>query len=313
MARFLVTGGAGFIGSNLVRHLLDAGEYVRVIDDLSTGRQENLADILSDIELLQETICDPRACQRAVENVDFVLHQAALGSVPRSVKDPLASNSANVTGTLNMLIASRDAGIRRFVCAGSSSIYGDTLVLPKTETLPANPISPYGITKVTKTDYCRVFSQVYGLSTVVLHYFNVYGPRQDPHSAYAAVIPRFVRALLQGERAVIYGDGFQTRDFTFIDDCIRANLLACDAGEEVDGEAFNVSYGQQVTIQTVYDVISELLGVDAEPEYADPRPGDVLHSLADTSKARKMLGYQPQYDIRAGLTKVIDWYKEQLA
>jgi len=313
MARFLVTGGAGFIGSNLVRHLLTAGEHVRVIDDLSTGRQDNLADILSDIELLRETVCDPESCRRAVEGVEYVLHQAALGSVPRSVKDPLVSNEANVTGTLNMLIAARDAGVRRFVCAGSSSVYGDTQVLPKVETMAPNPISPYGVTKVTKGHYCRIFSQIYGLPTVVLHYFNVYGPRQDPHSAYAAVIPRFVSALLRGERAVIYGDGLQTRDFTYIEDCVNANLLACQAGEKADGEAFNVSYGQQVTIRTVHDIICELLGVDSEPEYAAPRPGDVLDSLADISKAREILGYEPQYGIRAGLTKAIGWYKEHLA
>ena len=313
MARFLVTGGAGFIGSNLVRYLLGAGEHVRVIDDVSTGRQENLADVLSDIELLQETICNPEASRRAVEDVDYVLHQAALGSVPRSVRDPLASNEANITGTLSLLVAARDAGVRRFVCAGSSSIYGDTRVLPKTETMAPNPISPYGVTKVTKAHYCRVFSQVYGFPTVVLHYFNVYGPRQDTHSAYAAVIPRFVSALLRGERAVIYGDGLQTRDFTFIDDCVRANLLACDAGEEADGEAFNVSYGQQVTIRSVHDIICELLDVDSEPKYEAHRPGDVRDSLADTSKALEILGYRPQYDIRAGLTKAIDWYKEHLA
>lgn len=313
MARFLVTGGAGFIGSNLVRHLLTAGEHVRVIDDLSTGRQENLADVLSDIELFQETICDPEACRGAVKDVDYVLHQAALGSVPRSVKDPLASNEANITGTLNMLIAARDAGVRRFVCAGSSSIYGDTQVLPKVETMAPNPISPYGVTKVAKGHYCRVFSQVYGLSTVVLHYFNVYGPRQDPHSAYAAVIPRFVSALLRGERAVIYGDGLQTRDFTFIEDCIQANLLACTAPEAVNGGAFNIAFGEQVTIRTVFDIIRELLGVEAEPEYTDPRPGDVRDSLADIAKAREMLEYRPQYSIRAGLNKAIGWYKEHLA
>ncbi|MCD6283592.1 SDR family oxidoreductase [bacterium] len=312
MARFLVSGGAGFIGSNLVRRLLAAGERVRVIDDLSTGRLENLADILPDIELHQDTVCDLKACRRALEGVDYVLHQAALGSVPRSVEDPLASNEANVTGTLNMLIAARDAGVRRFVCAGSSSIYGDTQVLPKAEAMAPNPISPYGVTKVAKTHYCHVFSQVYGLPTVVLHYFNVYGPRQDPHSAYAAVIPRFVSALMRGERAVIYGNGLQTRDFTYIDDCVQANLLACEAGEEADGEAFNVSYGEQVTIRTVHNIICELLEVDSEPEYADPRAGDVRDSLADTVKAREILGYQPQYDIRAGLSKAISWYREHL-
>ncbi len=312
MSRFLVTGGAGFIGSNLVRHLAAAGERVRVIDDMSTGRRENLADILPDIELVEETVCNPEACRRAVDGIDYVLHQAALGSVPRSVKDPQASNEANVTGTLNMLVAARDSGVRRFVCAGSSSIYGDTKELPKVETMPSNPISPYGVTKAAKEHYCRVFTRVYGLSTVVLHYFNVYGPRQDPQSAYAAVIPRFVSALLRGERAVIYGDGLQTRDFTYIDDCIAANLLACKAESDVDGEAFNISYGQQVSIRAVYDVICELLGADVEPVYADPRPGDVRDSLADTAKARKMLGYSPQYDIRAGLEKAIGWYREHL-
>jgi nucleoside-diphosphate-sugar epimerase len=312
MALFLVTGGAGFIGSNLARHLVAAGEQVRVIDDMSTGRWENLDDILPGIEMLQETICNPEACRRAVDGVDYVLHQAALGSVPRSIKDPQASNEANVTGTLNMLVAARDSGVRRFVCAGSSSIYGDTKVLPKIETMTPNPISPYGVTKVAKEYYCRVFAKVYGLSTVVLHYFNVYGPRQDPQSTYAAVIPRFISALLRGERAVIYGDGLQTRDFTYIDDCVTANLLACNVQGNMVGKAFNISYGQQVSIRTVHSIICELLGVDSEPIYADPRLGDVRDSLADTTKAQKTLGYEPKYDIRAGLEKAIGWYREHL-
>jgi nucleoside-diphosphate-sugar epimerase len=202
--------------------------------------------------------------------------------------------------------------VHRFICAGSSSTYGDTEGLPKVETMTPNPISPYAVTKAAKEYYCRVFARVYGLSTVVLHYFNVYGPRQDPQSTYAAVIPRFVSALLRGEHPVIYGDGLQTRDFTYIDDCVAANLLACRATGNVDGGAFNISYGQQVSVRTVYDIISELLGIDVEPEYADPRPGDVRDSLADTTKAREMLGYEPKYDIRAGLERAIGWYREDL-
>ncbi|OGK08925.1 MAG: Vi polysaccharide biosynthesis protein VipB/TviC [Candidatus Riflebacteria bacterium RBG_13_59_9] len=313
MAHYLVTGGAGFIGSNLTRHLLEAGETVRIVDNLSTGKPENLAPIRSDVEFIEDTICDTDVCRRVAAGMDFVLHQAALGSVPRSVADPQASNQANITGTLNMLVAARDAGVERFVCAGSSSVYGDTVQLPKVETMTPRPLSPYGVTKLAKEHYCRVFWQVYGMPTIVLRYFNVYGPRQDPQSMYAAVIPRFARALLRSEKAVIYGDGLQTRDFTFIEDCIQANLLACTAPKAANGEAFNIAFGEQVTIRAVFDILRELLGVEAEPEYTGPRPGDVRDSLADTAKARRLLGYEPRNDIRTGLAKTSDWYREHLA
>lgn len=312
MAHFLVTGGAGFIGSNLVQHLLEAGHSVRVVDDLSTGRRENLQAFLSGIDFIQDTVCDPRVCNRAVDGVQFVLHQAALGSVPRSVEDPAATNHANVTGTVSLLMAAKDAGVERFVCAGSSSVYGDTPTLPKVETMTPRPLSPYAVSKLTQEHYCQVFSRVYGLPTVVLRYFNIYGAHQDPESTYAAVIPRFTRALLRGEPAVIYGDGQHTRDFTFIEDCVQANLLACSAPAEALGEVFNIAYGEQVSVQTVFETIRGLLGAFGEPQYTDPRAGDVRDSLADISKARRMLGYQPRFDIRTGLQKAMDWYRRHL-
>ncbi len=312
MARFLVTGGAGFIGSNLVQHLLAAGHHARVVDDLSTGRRDNLRSFLPDIEFIEDTVCDPAVCARAVKDVDFVLHQAALGSVPRSVKDPASTNYANVNGTVSLLVAARDAGVQRFVCAGSSSVYGDTPALPKVETMTPRPLSPYAVSKLTQEHYCQVFYRVYGLPTVVLRYFNIYGRRQDPESAYAAVIPRFARALLRGEPAVIYGDGRQTRDFTFIEDCVQANLLACQAPEAALGEVFNIAYGEQVTVQTVFETIRSLLGASGEPRYAEPRAGDVRDSLADTAKAQKLLGYKPRFNIRAGLENAMDWYRENL-
>jgi nucleoside-diphosphate-sugar epimerase len=312
MARFLVTGGAGFIGSNLAVHLLKAGHSVRVVDDLSTGRRENLQAFLPDIDFIQDTVCDPGVCNRAVDGVEFVLHQAALGSVPRSVEDPAATNHANVTGTVSLLVAAREAGVERFVCAGSSSVYGDTPTLPKVETMTPRPLSPYAVSKLTQEHYCQVFFRVYGLPTVVLRYFNIYGPRQDPESTYAAVIPRFTRALLHGEPAVIYGDGQQTRDFTFIEDCVQANLLACSAPAEALGEVFNIAYGEQVTVQTVFETIRDLLGASAEPQYTDSRPGDVKDSLADTSSARRLLGYQPRFGIRTGLERAMDWYRRHL-
>jgi len=312
MARFLVTGGAGFIGSNLVYRLLASSHTVRVVDDLSTGRRENLEEVLGSVEFMADTLCDPAVCRQAVQAVDFVLHQAALGSVPRSVKDPVKSNQANVVGTLNLLVAARDAGVQRFVCAGSSSVYGETEKLPKVETMTPQPVSPYAVTKLAQEHYCRVFWRVYGLPTVVLRYFNVYGPRQDPHSDYAAVIPRFARALLRGEKAVIYGDGLQTRDFTFVDDCVEANLLACSAPPEANGGVYNIAYGEQVRIRTVYEILRELLQVEAEPEYAPPRAGDIRDSLADISLARRVLNYRPRSNIRAGLARTISWYREQL-
>lgn len=313
MALYLVTGGAGFIGSNIALHILQAGGRVRVLDDLSTGRRENLRGIIGDIDFHEATVCDPAACAKACAGADFVLHQAALGSVPRSIEDPVASNEANVTGTVNMLAAARDAGVQRFVCAGSSSVYGDAPGMPRVESIPPRPMSPYAVTKLTQELYNIVFHRVYGLPTVVLRYFNVYGPRQDPHSAYAAVIPRFASALLTGGKAVIYGDGMQTRDFTFIEDCVQANMLACSAPDGASGRAYNIACGKQTSIIGVYETLKGLLGGKGEPSFEPPRAGDPRDSLADITAAQEALGYSPQYDISAGLAKTAQWYRSSLA
>jgi nucleoside-diphosphate-sugar epimerase len=249
--------------------------------------------------------------QEAMEGADYVLHQAALGSVPKSVADPLTTHDVNLNGHMNVLVAARDAGVRRLVCAGSSSSYGDTPELPKVETMPPLPLSPYGVTKYGQELYCQVFTRVYGLETVVLRYFNIYGPRQDPFSEYAAVIPIFVKALLENRPPTIYGDGKQSRDFTFIDDCVQANLKACDA-PGVAGEVFNVATGNRVTLLAMYDLLCELLGRAIRPIHGSDRVGDIKHSLADIDKARRLLGYEPAYDIRAGLGAAIHWYRDNL-
>lgn len=311
MATYLVTGGAGFIGSHLVEELVGRGESVRVLDDFSTGKRENLEPWLGKVDLMEGSVEDVEICERAVYGVDFVLHQAALCSVPRSVEDPVATNKANVTGGLNMLWVSKRAGVKRFVCASSSSVYGDSEVLPKTETMPLNPCSPYAVSKMVKEYYCKVFFRLYGLGTVVLRYFNVYGSRQDPDSAYAAVIPSFARALVRGGKATIYGDGEQSRDFTYVKDCVRANLLACEA-RGAAGEVFNVASGRRTSINALYGSIAELLGSQERPTYVNPRPGDVRHSLADITKAQGILGYEPIYTIEKGLRETIDWYRNHL-
>ncbi len=255
---------------------------------------------------------DPETCRRACEGVDFVLHEAALGSVPRSIEDPALSNECNVTGTLNMLVAARDAGVRRFVFAASSSAYGDTPALPKVETMPPQPLSPYALTKLAGEEYCRLFTELYGLQTVSLRYFNVFGKRQDPFSTYAAVIPKFVSALLRGEPPEIYGDGEQTRDFTYIEDVVQANLRACEAPEEACGQVYNIAFGERISLNELYREIARLLGTDLPPRYGPPRPGDVRHSLADISKARSLLGYRPRYDVATGLGEAIAWYRANL-
>lgn len=311
MARFLVTGAAGFIGSNLVEALLRAGEAVRGLDNFLTGKRENLRG-LEAAEFLEGDVRDPETCARACEGVEYVLHQAALGSVPRSVENPVLSNECNVTGTLNMLVAARDAGVRRFVFAASSSAYGDTPTLPKVETMSARPLSPYALTKHVGEQYCRIFTDLYGLETVSLRYFNVFGRRQDPFGAYAAVIPRFVSSLLAGCSPEIYGDGEQTRDFTYVADVVQANRKACAAPREACGEVFNVACGARISLNELHREIARLLGSDREPVYAPPRAGDVRHSLADVGKARRLLAYEPTYDVRRGLEEAIGWYRENL-
>ena len=311
MSRYLITGVAGFIGSNLAEALLAARETVHGLDDFSTGRRENL-DGLDGLEFLEGDIRDLEACRAACAGVDFVLHQAALGSVPRSVADPITSNAANVTGTLNLLVAARDAGVRRLVFAASSSAYGDTPTLPKVETMPAKPLSPYAITKYTGEEYCRTFTALYGFETVALRYFNVFGRRQDPHSTYAAVIPKFASALLRGQSPEIHGDGEQTRDFTYIANVVQANLKACQAPVEACGQVYNVACGERISLNRLYRRIAELLGNDVEPRYGPPRPGDVRDSLADIDKARRLLDYAPTHSAEQGLAEAIEWYRENL-
>jgi nucleoside-diphosphate-sugar epimerase len=311
---YLVTGGAGFIGGHIVETLLKQGKTVRVLDNFATGKRANLEAVRAActvgdgdprLTVIEGDIRDPRTCADAVRGVDYVLHQAALASVPRSIADPVGTSAVNVTGTLNMLWAAKEARVKRFVFASSSSVYGDTPVLPKVESLPTNPLSPYAVSKLAGEQFCKVFYRAYGLPTVGLRYFNVYGPRQDPESQYAAVIPRFVAALTAGKPVTIYGDGKQSRDFTFVADCVRANLLACESPHAV-GEAMNVAYGERTTLNALATEIARLLKVSIKPEYADPRPGDVKHSLADLTRAETLLGYQPEVDIKAGLKRLVE-------
>jgi len=306
---YLVTGGAGFIGSNLVEALVKRGERVRVLDNLSTGKMANLRPFLKVIEWAEGDIRDPKTCQKAMNNIEIVLHQAALPSVPRSIADPVLAHEVNVTGTLNLLCAARDAGVKRFVYAASSSAYGDSATLPKVETMAAKPLSPYAVNKLAGESYCQIFSTLFGLSTVSLRYFNIYGPRQDQNSAYAAVVPQMISALIQDRPGTIYGDGNQSRDFTYIEDCVQAVLSAAVMPAEVSGEVINISYGANITINELYKKIEDLLGKKIRPVYDKPRVGDVKHSLADISKARRLLGYSPQYNIDLGLGKTIAWWK----
>jgi len=313
---YLITGGAGFIGSNLAEALLARGDSVCVLDDFSTGKRENLVFVdehgYSDrFRLVEGDMRDMAMVTDAMEGVDYCFHEAALGSVPKSVADPITTHDVNPNGHMNVLVAARDAGVKRLVCAGSSSSYGDTPTLPKVETMPPLPLSPYAVTKYGQEAYCQVFTRVYGLETVVLRYFNIYGRRQDPYSQYSAVIPIFVKALLAGEAPTINGDGEQTRDFTYIDDCVQANLKAAEA-DGIAGEVFNVATGERVQLLELYHLLGELLDRDIAPHHGPPRAGDIKHSLADIDKARRLLGYEPAYDIHAGLAEAIDWYRKYL-
>lgn len=307
--RFLVTGGAGFIGSHLVERLLDLDHAVTVLDDFSTGRRENLEPFAAGIELIEGSVTDPTACARAVEGVDVVLHQAALGSVPRSVADPVATHEANATGTLNVLDAARRAGVRRVVYAASSSAYGDTEELPKHEGMVPRPRSPYAVAKLTGEQYCRAFHASYGLETVSLRYFNVFGPRQDPESRYAAVIPLFVTAALEATAPVIFGDGEQSRDFTYVSNVVDANLKASVAPPAASGEVFNIGAGSRTTINRLWDRIAELTGATVAPSREAARPGDVRHSLASLDRSRDVLGYEPTIDVDEGLLRTVGWYR----
>ena len=307
-ARYLVTGGAGFIGSNIVEVLVEEGASVRVLDNFSTGRRENLAEFLGAIELIEGSITNPATCASVCEGIDLVLHQAALPSVPRSVADPAASHEACATGTLNMLVAARDAGVKRFVYAGSSSAYGDTPTLPKVESMPTLPRSPYAVAKLVGEQYCRVFSLIFGLETVVLRYFNIFGPRQDPASQYSAVIPLFITKALTGESPTIDGDGEQTRDFTYVQNAVRANLLACtaDAGD-VSGEVFNLGCGERISVNRLWEAIQEATGADVEPVNGPARAGDVRDSLASLDKIQTRMGYESTVSLAEGLCRTVEW------
>jgi nucleoside-diphosphate-sugar epimerase len=309
---YLVTGGAGFIGSHLVEELVKRGHYVRVIDNYITGRKSNLAEFKDKIELLMEDLRSFESAKKAVKDIDFVLHQAALPSVSRSVEAPIESNDCNVTATLNLLVASNDEGIRRFVYASSSSAYGDTPKLPKEESMATNPLSPYAVSKLTGEYYCQVFHRVYGLETVALRYFNVFGPRQDPKSQYAAVIPLFIDLIMKKEEITVHGDGEQTRDFSYVENVVNANLLACETNKKVAGEVFNIACGKRISLNELIEFMQQYTGLKAAIKYIEPRKGDVKHSLADINKAREMLGYDPKISVQEGLKIYTEWYKNYL-
>ncbi|MDI6793012.1 MAG: SDR family oxidoreductase [bacterium] len=306
---YLITGGAGFIGSNIVHTLVKAkaGAEVRVMDNFATGKRENLAGLEDRFELFEADIRDMAAVRQAVDGADYVLHQAALPSVPRSIEDPISANEVNITGTLNVLVAARDAGVKRVVYAGSSSAYGDSEALPKQEDMVPNPLSPYAVNKLTGEWYCRIFYKLYGLETVCLRYFNIFGPRQDPASQYSAVIPKFIDALAKRTPPTIYGDGEQSRDFTYIDNTVAANLAATTAPGAA-GKVFNIACGERFTLNKLLAELKDIMGVDIPANYADSRPGDVKHSLADISKAEKILGYNPEVKFREGLVKTVEWF-----
>ncbi len=306
---YLITGGAGFIGSHIVEKLIHKGEKVRVLDNFSSGRRENLKHLLDKIELVEGDIRDFWTVIQAVEGVDFILHQAALTSVQRSIKNPLTTNEVNINGTLNILEAAKIHKIKRLVYASSSSVYGDTPTLPKIETMAPNPISPYAISKLAGEEYCQVFYRVYGLETVCLRYFNVFGPRQNPLSEYAGVIPRFILALLQGNKPNIYGDGEQSRDFTYVENVVQANLKAC-LNESIGGETINIASSQRHTINQLWNALAGITDRNLEPSYSKPKPGDIKHSLGDIGKAQKLLGYEVKTDFEDGLRKTVEHYKD---
>jgi nucleoside-diphosphate-sugar epimerase len=312
MGLSLITGGAGFIGSNMVRFLLDKGEKVRVLDNFETGKRENLTEVAKDIELIEGDIRNIDIVKKAVQGAEVVYHLAALGSVPRSMKDPATSHDVNVNGTFNVLMAARDAKVRRVVFSSSSSVYGQSPVLPQHEGLPLAPISPYGATKAIGEIYFRAFYETYGLQSICLRYYNVFGPRQDPTSQYAAAIPLFVSALLKNKSPMIFDDGEQSRGFTYIENVTQANWLAANA-KEAHGEAINISTKKAVTVNTVVNTIRKLMGKEnIKPVYAAPRPGDIKHSLADVTRAKELLGYEPFVSFEQGIKKAIGWYQENL-
>ncbi len=309
MAKYLVTGGAGFIGSNIAEGLVRRGDRVVVLDNLSTGYEKNIAHIRKDIEFIKGDVRDPETVRRALDGVEFVFHEAALASVPRSIVDPVLTTDVNVRGTLTMLEEARRAHVRRFVYAASSSAYGDTETLPKVESMRPKPLSPYAASKLAGEYYCSVYATVYGLSTIALRYFNIFGPRQDPKSQYAAVIPIFVAHLLAGTRPTIYGDGEQSRDFTFIENVVEANLLAA-ACDKARGQVVNIACGERYTLNELFGRVRAFAGRHVEPEYAAPRPGDVRDSMADITAARELIGYRVRVGFEEGLRRTVAWYRD---
>lgn len=310
MSTYLITGIAGFIGSSLARALLQQGHRVRGIDNFSTGKQENISEIVDQIDFREADVLDFEAVRWACRDVDYVLHEAAIPSVPRSINNPLETNRANVDGTLNVLVAARDAKASRVIYAASSSAYGDTPTLPKSEAMPPNAISPYAVSKLAGEYYMTSFWRCYGLETVCLRYFNIFGPRQDPHSPYSGVLAKFITQMLAGEQPVIFGDGKQSRDFTYVENAVHANLLACKApAKDVAGKVFNVASGRRVYLNDLYRILQELTGYSAQAKYGPERRGDVKDSLADLSRAEKYLGYRPTVSPEEGLRRTVEWYR----
>jgi nucleoside-diphosphate-sugar epimerase len=311
MSAYLITGIAGFIGSSLARAVLAQGDRVRGIDNLSTGRIQNLAEIIDRIDFREADLLDPQATAAACQGVDFIFHEAAIPSVPRSVLNPVESNRANVDATVNLLAAAKDAKVKRVVYAASSSAYGDTPTLPKQEDMKPNPISPYAVAKLAGEHYMTSFWRCYGLETVSLRYFNIFGPRQDPGSPYSGVLAKFITQMLAGDQPTIFGDGAQSRDFTYVENAVSANLLAAKApAAEVAGGVFNVAIGRRVDLNETFQALKKIIGYQGEVKYAPERAGDVKHSLADLTRARKHLGYQPKVDFEEGLRRTVDWYKQ---
>jgi nucleoside-diphosphate-sugar epimerase len=311
MENFLVTGGAGFIGSNICSKLVNQGCFVRVIDNLLTGKKSNLASFIDKIEFIEADMGDPEVARRVMKGIDVVLHEGALPSVPRSVDDPAATHRHCVDATFTLLLAARDLKVKRFVYAASSSAYGDTPTLPKVETMSVNPLSPYAAAKLMGEYYCSVFYKVFGLETICLRYFNVFGPHQDPTSQYAAAIPAFVTSILKDKSPTVYGDGEQSRDFTYVDNVVEANLLAARA-KQTKGEVVNIACGEAITVNKIIKMINDIIGKSVKPMYVPARKGDVKHSLADISLAGKLIGYKPVVTFKEGLSKAIEWYKENL-
>ena len=311
MAVYVVTGGGGFIGSHIVENLVRQRNTVKVIDDFSTGKRGNVEAFKNDVEIIEADLAETKNLTQFLKGTEYVIHQAAIPSVPKSILDPLKSHNANVNGTLNLLLACRDAGVKRVVYASSSSLYGDSPTLPKNESMMPNPLSPYGAQKLFAEMYCQVFTKAYGLETVSLRYFNVFGPRQDSTSQYSGVLALFIPAVLQGRRPTIYGDGLQSRDFTYVQNVVEANLLACKV-PGIGGQVFNVACGERITVNSMLHQINKIVGVDISPVYAEPRSGDIKHSQADITRAREHLGYEPKVSFEEGLRATVEWYRKSL-